>query len=109
MEPVYLDGTAVVVRAGGFEQLQPGTAVVYKNVHGIAVAHMVVEYTGTGWIACGLNNNRADRDLVTSDNLVGVITQAFAAKTGSPPRTVATRLALNGRPRRAGDGGSTGF
>ena len=109
MEPIYGEGTAVVVRVGGFEQLQPGTPVVYKNTRGITVAHLVMDYTGTGWTARGVNNDRADRDLVTADNLVGVITKAFAAKTGSPPRAVATRLTLNEQNRSFGEGRRLGI
>jgi hypothetical protein len=95
MEPVYLPGTALVVRVGGYSQLQPGKAVVYKNSRGTVVAHMVLEQKAGGWVAVGLNNDWKDYELVTESNFVGVITQAFAAKTGSLPEAVATRIALN--------------
>lgn len=95
MEPFYLPGTALVIRAGGYETLQPGTPVVYANRRGISVAHMLVERTSEGWIAAGLNNDSTDSDLVTPDNLVGVITHAFASKTGSLPQAVAARMALS--------------
>lgn len=95
MEPVYLAGTALVVRVGGFNQLRPGKVVVYKNSRGTVVAHMVLEQKDGGWVAVGLNNDWNDYELVTENNFVGVITQAFASKTGSLPEAVVARIALN--------------
>ncbi len=102
MEPIYLAGTAVVVRAGGYERLHRGQPVVYVSSRGVAVAHMLVEQTAAGWIAAGLNNDASDAELVTRNNLVGVITQAFASRTGSLPKSVAARIALNEQIRRSG-------
>jgi signal peptidase I len=109
MEPIYLDGTAVVVRVAGFDTLEAGAVVVYRNARGVAVAHMLVEQNSQGWLAWGVNNERMDQDLVTSDNLVGIITQAFAAKTGSPSRMMATRLARNGLAGVRGDSARLGL
>lgn len=95
MEPIYLSGTAVVIRAGGYDKLRIGQPVVYKTYRGTTVAHMLVRQTEHGWIAAGLGNDGNDTELVTADNLVGVITQAFASKTGSLPKAVAARIALN--------------
>ncbi len=100
MEPIYLEGTAVVIRVGGFENLRPGMPVVYRDHRGVAVAHMVVSRKDGGWVVAGLNNLGCDTDLVTEDNFVGVITQAFASKTGSLPKAVATRVALDEQIRR---------
>lgn len=108
MEPVYLPGTALVIRAGGYETLQPGTPVVYANRRGISVAHMLVQQTAYGWVAVGLNNESSDSELVTADNLVGVITHAFASKTGSLPQEVAARMALNDQIRRGAKVASLG-
>ncbi len=108
MEPMYVAGTAVVIRAGGYDRLRRGMPVVYENRQGVAVAHMLVERTADGWVAAGLNNDEADAELVTPNNLVGVITQAFASKTGSLPKAVAARIALNDQIRRAGKMASTG-
>ncbi len=95
MEPMYVSGTAVVVRAGGYENLRSGQPVVYRTRGGLTVAHMLVRPTDYGWVAAGLNNPGRDVELVTADNLVGVITQAYASKTGSLPKAVAARIALN--------------
>lgn len=102
MEPVYVPGTAVVVRTGGYEQLQPGMPVVYASSRGVTVAHMLVAQTAHGWVAAGVNNEASDTELVTRDNLVGIITQAFASRTGSLPKAVAARIALNEQIRRSG-------
>ena len=101
MEPVYLEGTAVVIRVGGFENLRPGLPVVYRDHRGVAVAHMVVAHKDGGWVAVGLNNDGCDVDLITEDNFVGVITQAFASKTGPLPKAVAARVALDGQIRQS--------
>lgn len=108
MEPFYMAGTALVVRAGGFENLRPGSPVVYANHRGIAVAHMLVERTNSGWIAVGLNNEGSDSELVTVENLVGVITHAYAASTGSLPKAVAARIALTDQIRRGAKVASLG-
>lgn len=108
MEPVYVHGTALVIRAGGYQNLRPGTPVVYANRRGVSVAHMLVEQTANGWVAVGLNNDQADSELVTPDNLVGVITHAFASKTGSLPKSVAARIALNEQIRRSAKVASLG-
>lgn len=94
MEPVYLSGTALVVRIGGYERLQRGTPVVYVSREGVSVAHMLVKQTPSGWIATGLANDNSDGELVTADNFVGVITQAFASKVGALPKGVAGRPEL---------------
>jgi len=101
MEPVYLEGTAVVIRVGGFEELRPGKLVVYRDHRGVSVAHMVVARKDGGWVVAGLNNLGNDIELVTEDNFVGVITQAFASKTGSLPKSVAARVALDEQIRRS--------
>ena len=95
MEPVYVDGTAVVIRAGGYERLRPGLPVVYKTRRGETVAHMLVRPTPYGWVAAGLNNDGEDVETVTENNLVGVITQAFSSRTGALPKAMAARIALN--------------
>ncbi|ACB74986.1 S24/S26 family peptidase [Opitutus terrae] len=108
MEPVYVAGTALVIRAGGYQTLRPGMPVVYANTRGVSVAHMVVEQTNYGWVAVGLNNESHDSELVTADNLVGVITHAFASQTGSLPQEVAARMALNDQIRRGAKVASLG-
>lgn len=109
MEPVYVGRTGLVVKTGGFENLRAGQAVVYKNSRGVYVTHMIVEKTPYGWVVAGLNNYRQDDDQVTEFNFVGVVTQAFASKSGSLPRAVAARLALNEQVRNGAKVASAGM
>lgn len=109
MEPMYVSGTAVVVRAGGYENLRCGQPVVYRTRSGMTVAHMLVRSTDYGWVAAGLNNGGNDVELVTADNLVGVITQAYASRTGMLPKAVAARVALNAQIRDGGRIASLGL
>lgn len=109
MEPIYVHGTAVVIRAGGYENLRAGQPVVYKTRRGTTVAHMLVRQADYGWVAVGLNNAGEDRETVTPENFVGVITHAFASKTGSLPKAVAARIALNEQVRNATKVASVGL
>lgn len=109
MEPMYVSGTAVVVRAGGYENLRRGQPVVYQTRRGVTVAHMLVRSTDDGWVAAGLGNDGDDVEFVTADNLVGVITQAYASRTGTLPRSVAARLALNEQVRSGSQIASMGL
>jgi hypothetical protein len=108
MEPVYMSGTAMVVRPGGFENLRKGTPVIYVNTKGVTVAHMLIEETPFGWVAQGLNNDRPDPDKVTESNLVGVITQAYASRTGVLPAAIAGRVAMTREVNRGATVASLG-
>jgi hypothetical protein len=77
MAPVYSPGTVVVVHPTSFFMLRAGMAVVYVNRAGRQVAHVLIEERGAGWIAQGLNNAEPDCELVTPENLVGVVACAF--------------------------------
>ncbi|MEO6875322.1 MAG: hypothetical protein ABI222_10945 [Opitutaceae bacterium] len=91
MEPVYASGTAIVVTPVDFAQLKPGMSVVYVNNAGRGVAHALVAKTSDGWIAQGANNSSPDPDRVTVRNLVGVVTQAYAAADTPLRREIAAR------------------
>lgn len=94
MQPVYASGTAIVVTPCDYSDLRPGMSVVYVNHDGRGVAHALVEKSGNGWIAQGVNNPDQDTDLVTARNLVGVITQAYASSDTPLRREIAGRAAL---------------
>lgn len=79
MLPLYRQGTAVVVHPTSYFMLKRGMPVVYRNRQGTPVAHLLVERSERGWIARGINNPAADEDLVTANNLIGVVKAAFAA------------------------------
>ncbi len=82
MLPLYRAGTAVVVHPTSYFMLRPGMPVVYFNRHGTPVAHLLVEKLPRGWLAMGVNNREPDDDLVTPNNLVGIIRCAFVATEG---------------------------
>jgi len=94
MQPVYASGTAIVVTPCNFSQLRPGMSVVYVNHDGRGVAHALVEKTSDGWVAQGVNNPEQDADLVTAQNLVGVIAQAYASSDTPMRRELADRAML---------------
>jgi len=94
MEPVYLSGTAVVVHPCSYNVLRKGMAVVYVNSRGNYVAHMLIEDMPKGWFAIGLNNAEPDDDLVTANNLVGVIKEAYAANDTPFREDIAVRIAM---------------
>ena len=78
MEPLFTSHTAVVVAPVKFKELKKGMTVVYMNSRGRMVAHSLVGDLPKGWIAQGVGNAEEDDDLVTKDNLIGVIVGAFA-------------------------------
>jgi signal peptidase I len=94
MEPMYLAGTAIVVHPQSYVTLRKGQPVVYRNTRGYYVAHMLVEETRDGWIVVGVNNAEPDEELVTQNNLVGVIKAAYAAADTPFRADVAARIAL---------------
>lgn len=91
MLPIYTSGTAIVVSPCDYADLRPGMSVVYVNHDGRGVAHTLVEKTRKGWVAQGVNDPDQDEDLVTTGNLVGVITQAYASADTTFRREAANR------------------
>ncbi|HTZ19938.1 MAG TPA: S24/S26 family peptidase [Opitutaceae bacterium] len=73
MNPVYGDNTMLVAVPIDFKDLKAGMYVVYLNRYNRRVAHRLVAKEGKGWRAQGLNNPEEDNDLVTPENLIGVI------------------------------------
>jgi hypothetical protein len=78
MEPLFASRTAIVVAPIKFKELKKGMTVVYMNSRGRMVAHSLKGDLPKGWIAQGVGNDEEDDDLVTKDNLIGVIVGAYA-------------------------------
>lgn len=97
MEPLFTDGTAIVVAPINFRELKQGMTVVYINRRGRMVAHSLIGDLPKGWIAQGVGNDEEDEDLVTRENLVGVIVQAYAAASSEFRVALTQRLIANGR------------
>ena len=84
MEPLYADGTILVLAPPGNQPLERGMTVVYRNRENRDVAHVLIGQEGDGWRAAGLNNPSADSDLVQDSNIVGIVIAAFIP----PPNVV---------------------
>ncbi len=80
MAPLYPERTAVVVAPVKFAALKRGMTVVYVDRGGHTVAHALVGDLPQGWVAQGVNNDWEDDDLVTPQNLLGVIVRAYAPR-----------------------------
>jgi hypothetical protein len=69
----------LVIAKVEFDHLQPGMTVAYQNVRGRRVVHQLLESTSSGWRVQGLNNETADRERVTRENLIGVVYASLAS------------------------------
>ncbi len=97
MEPLYSSGTAIVVAPVSFKELKKGMTVVYYNRDGEMVAHALTGDLPKGWIAQGVGNDHEDDDLVTANNLVGVIVHAFSESHSEYRTAIAKQLIAKGR------------
>jgi hypothetical protein len=97
MEPLFPNHTAIVVAPVKFDELRKGMTVVYVNQRGWMVAHSLTGDVPKGWIAQGVNNDEEDDDLVTKENLVGVIVQAFSEMDSAFRVALTKRLVAKGR------------
>lgn len=97
MEPLYSSHTAIVVAPINFKELKKGMTVVYINSRGRMVAHSLTGDLPKGWIAQGVNNAEEDDDLVTKENLVGVIIGAFSEVESEFRVALTKQLVAKGR------------
>jgi hypothetical protein len=79
MEPLFATHTAIVVNPCDFSELRKGMMILYRDGDGWGVAHVLVEQVDGGWTAQGVNCAEEDPTLVTPENIVGVVTHAYAA------------------------------
>ncbi len=80
MQPVFGNATMIVISKIAYEDLMPGMTVAYLNKKGRQVVHQLLEKKAKGWRVQGLNNEEADNELVTRDNLLGVVYASIAAE-----------------------------
>lgn len=80
MQPVFGDNTMIVISKIAYEDLKPGMTIAYTNKKGRQVVHQILEKKAKGWRVQGLNNETADLELVTRENLLGVVYASFAAE-----------------------------
>lgn len=79
MRPFFDSGALLVAKPIDLAALRPGMIVVYENDERKRVVHQVIRAVSGGWEVRGANNVRADRSLVTSGNLRGVVYGVFHA------------------------------
>jgi hypothetical protein len=79
MEPLFTTHTAIVVNPCDFSELRKGMMVLYRDNEGWGIAHVLLEKVSDGWTAQGVNCPDEDTCLVTPENIVGVVTHAYAA------------------------------
>lgn len=80
MKPIYGDNTMLVVTPIAYDDLQPGMTVVYTNRRGRRVAHQLLEKLSEGWRVQGFNNAEEDSELVTPQNLIGVVYASLSSE-----------------------------
>jgi signal peptidase I len=97
MEPLYATNTAVVVAGIDYEQIKKGMTIVYLKSTGVRVAHTVVGETTGGYLVQGVNNDEEDAELITADNLIGVVVQAYASADTAFRTDTEKRLVANGK------------
>ena len=73
MQPVYGQGTVLVLKRIPYDDLKLGMTVAYIDHNGVKVVHKLVDKQDGGWRVMGLNNAWIDMDLVTATNLIGVV------------------------------------
>jgi hypothetical protein len=86
MQPVYGEDTLLVINPIAYEDLRPGMTVAYRNQRGVRVVHRLVVKLADGWRIIGINNDRVDDDVVTRENLIGVIYASFNYDVDEPPK-----------------------
>lgn len=99
MEPLYATNTAVIVQEIRYDDIKKGMTVVYLKSTGVRVAHSVVGETRGGFLVQGVNNDEEDAELVTEENFIGVIVQAYASADTAFRTETEKRLAARGKIR----------
>ena len=97
MEPLYATNTAVVVQEIDYEDIKKGMTVVYLKSTGVRVCHSVVGETTGGYLVQGVNNDVEDAELVTKDNFIGIIVQAYASADTAFRTDTEKRLVAKGK------------
>lgn len=99
MEPLYATNTAVIVQEMDYNDIKKGMTVVYRKSTGVRVAHSVVGETRGGFLTQGVNNDEEDAELVTEENFIGVIVQAYASADTAFRTETEKRLVAKGKIR----------
>ena len=87
----------VIVQEIKYDDIKKGMTVVYLKSTGVRVCHSVVGETRGGFLVQGVNNDVEDAELVTEDNFIGVIVEAYASADTAFRAETAQRLASKGK------------
>jgi len=90
MKPTLDENSVVALEPARYHELQSGDIVVYRNQHGRAVVHRLLQRSKSGWWVLGDNNAKADREVVTEDNLIGRVCAIFYTSSSGPDSSAAT-------------------
>lgn len=77
MQPLYPNGTLLVVQPMPFAALQRGMTVMFRHGANHTVTHVLVAKAADGWRTAGLNNRSDDYVCVNAGNIAGVVIAAF--------------------------------
>lgn len=72
MEPEFYPGDMVVVTKPNTSKLVPNDIITFKTDNEI-VTHRIIEKTPEGFITQGDNNNVADSEMITPENIIGEV------------------------------------
>lgn len=78
MQPLYPDGTLLVVQPIAYENLTRGMTVVFQSPDQRSITHVLVAKTANGWRTSGLNNRQPDFLPINSHRIRGVVIAAYA-------------------------------
>ena len=67
------DNTILIIKPVSFEELEEGMIIAYRDKDSNRVIHQLVLKVNESGVVKGWNNRLVDDDLVTEDNLIGVI------------------------------------
>ncbi len=78
MQPLYPNGTLLIVQPIAYENLIRGMTVVFQSPDKRSITHLLVAKTADGWRTSGLNNHNPDFLPVNSQSIRGVVIAAYA-------------------------------
>lgn len=81
MEPAFHDGWILLIMPTQWSDLQVGQVVAYKNRQGLLIVHRLIHSYGDSWLIQGDNYAAPDAEVVTHQNLVGVIYGAIPSSS----------------------------
>ena len=89
MQPLYPDGTVMVLQKLAWDQLTPGMTVVYgadpNNLFNLGCGTIVKKAAVESWTVRELLNSRPETMTVTTDNYIGTVVAAVHGRASARP------------------------